>query len=405
MLRIAALLLALATVTIACIPNSAGGNDSLKDSMSDDAIADTQCSAIAEGVVGLQDWIAKVMNAHAIVTPIGLAYEDLFRSDGYELLELSYSFEPIGTQLQSKAAEIRQLGGGCIAKYDAVMHMGENLPVLGAAFVSCTIPQDQYKASLWTCPTFNLTQWRDRLVMDKLSEFDSPISAPTPEYLANLKPWNSGSNDNVGLSENLSSVRACQTASGFVQASPGFWFNFVAGEDYRAESIHRSPLSIMSSSDTGPVHQLWEVDNKSDASDASFGYFNAFANAAARRIKVAADLQRLLIEAMPATVQLCSPVTAAVEKLIGSSNVKVPKNGTGNGSMGNVIEAFIKCGDKSFQEMKAKELGDPLIDSPGMCLRRLYWGGFKVVSEHYVDVMDRLAGFSYFRSVSEDLQQ
>lgn len=364
-----------------------------------------ECSNIVKSVPGLEEWISAVRSADGIASGIGLPYEDLDRSDGYELVELSYAADQFRPKLMDSADAIRRQGPGCVERLDAILDIGDNLVVLGAAMVSCTIPQDQYNAVIWTCPTFELAEWRQTLVSDLLATLEVPLEAPTPEYLVTLKTWNSGSDDEYGLSQNLSTAAACNTASGLVEALPQFWFAYVAGEDYRAEVLHSSPLSYKSASDTGPVSRLWEAAKESKADDAVYDIFTSVVNIAARKLELAAELRKTVIEVNPALIDLCRPVTAEVEKLIGPAEAKRPKNGLGVGAFSSMIEAFIECGKNSYVEKKAKELGDPLMTSPGMCLRRLYWGGFQDISTAYVAVMTQLGKFSHFESVAEALNQ
>ena len=367
--------------------------------------ADRECSNIATNIPGLVDWTNSVRTADGIIKNIGLPYEDLDRSDGYELVELAYAAYEFRPKVLDSADAIRRQGLGCVERFDAIIEISDNLVILGAAMVSCTISQEQYKAMIWTCPTFELAEWRQALVSDLLEVLEVPIVAPTPEYLVALKPWNSGSNDEFGLSQNLSSSTACNTTSGLVEALPLFWFAHVAGEDYRAEVVHSSPLNSKSGSDTGPVHQLWEEEKESKADDAAFGYFTTIANVAARKMELASELRRTVVEVNPRLTELCRLVTVEVEKLIGPTDVKVPKNSLGVGAYASMIEAFIECGKNSYVKKKARELGDPLMTSPGWCLRRLYWGGFRDISEIYVDVMVQLGKYSHFVSVAEALDQ
>ena len=367
--------------------------------------ADKQCSNIVTAIPGLLDWTSSVRTADGITKDIGLPYDDLDRSDGYELVELAYTAYEFRAKIMDSADAIRRQGLGCVDRFDTIIEISDNLVVLGAAIVSCTIPQEQYKAMIWTCPTDELAEWRQALVSDLLAALEMPIEAPTPEYLVALKPWNSGSDDDFGLSQNLSSSAACNTASGLVEALPLFWFAYVAGEDYRAEVVHSSPLSSKSVSDMGPVHRLWEAEKESKADDAVFSYFTTIVNAAARKLELASELRRTVVEVNPSLVGLCRPVTVEVEKLIGPTDVKVPKSSFGVGEYASMIEAFIGCSKNSYIKKKAKELSDPLMTYSGWCVRRLYWGSFKNISAIYVEVMAQLGKYSHFVSVAEALDQ
>lgn len=404
MFRRIAFVLSALLVASACQASSPPANS---EPLSDDPnmAADRECSDLISAVPGLEDWIDSVRTADGITEEIGLPYDDLDRSDGYELLELAYSGFELRSEISDSADAIRRQGLGCIDRFDAIIEVSDNLVVLGAAMVSCTISQEQYIAVIYTCPTFELVEWRAVLVTELLASVELPIEAPSPEYLAQLKPWRSGSDDEVGLNQNLSASAACNTASGLVGAMPLFWFQFVAGEDYRAEAVHKSPLSVSSVSDTGPVHRLWEAEKKSKAEDAAFGYFTTIVNVAARKLELASELRRALVDVNPRLTELCRSVTAEVEKLIGPIDAKVPKNSVGLGVYGAMIEAFLKCSNNSYIKRKAKELGDPLMTSPGMCLRRLYWGSFETISGIYVNVMVELGKHSNFVSVAEALDQ
>lgn len=367
--------------------------------------ADRECTNIAAAIPGLLDWTKSVRSADGITKNIGLPYENLDRSDGYELVELAYAAYEFRSKIMDSADAIRRQGLGCVERFDAFIEISDNLVVLGTAMVSCTIPQEQYKAMIWTCPISELAEWRQVLVADLLAALEVPIEAPTPEYLVALKPWDSGSDDDFGLSQNLSSSTACNTASGLGEAFPLFWFAHVAGEDYRAEVVHSSPLSSSSVSDMGPVHRLWEAKKESQADDAAFSYFTTIVNVAARKLELASELRRTVVKASPRLTELCRSVTVEVEKLIGPTDGKVPKNSLGVGAYASMIEAFLECNKNSYQKKKAKELSDPLMTTPGWCVRRLYWGGFKDISAIYVDVMVELGKYSHFVSVAEATEQ
>lgn len=404
-MRVAAFVPILLSVTIACAPSQSGNIPEAGSLPNPIEIATKQCTDIAAGIPGLNSWVDSVRSADGVTTSLlGVMPSDVLdRRMGYELIELNYAFDPIRKLLLDSADEIRAIGPDCIKHFDAAIQLGDNLPLIGAAIIMCTMAKETW-VTTWTCPSIQLEKWRTQLISDLVTSMDAPVSPPTPEYLASLGAWSPASNDLYSLGANISTSAACNTASGFLQALTPNWIAWVATVDYSLEDEHNSPLSTLSLSKTGPVHQLWEQESDKKGDDAMFENFKSLLNSATKNYDLAKEMRDLVLSSNAGIESLCLPLTTEVENLVGPADRKVPANSLGLGSLGSVVAGFTGCSKASFRKQEAKKMGNPMLTEQGMCIRLLYFGGFVTVTEHYVGVHNAASLYSHYVSVSEALE-
>lgn len=389
-------------ISAACTPNTDGGTPEESGASNPIAVATASCLEVGAGIPGLDAWVESVRSAHGIsVSLFGVSPSDaLKRSDGYELLEINHAFGPLREQLRISADAIRRLGPDCIERYDLIMQVSDNLVVLAAAEISCTINPTK-SVSIWACPSVQLGKWREQLVLDPLSQLDLPINPPSPEYLAALTPWVSKPGDTYALGASISTAVACEATSGALQAPALVLAEALASIDFLFEDVHSSPLTSKSSSKTSAVHNLWESDSPTAADDAGAGYWNAFTLAAAKKNSLAAEIRVVLLDANVGIREICASMETSVADLLGPVDQPVPKGSKGLGSMGSVVSALEGCESASFRKKQAEALGNPLLTEEGMCVRILVFRGLSSVIGDFVDVAATAGQYSNFVTVKE----
>ena len=409
-MRLITLLLVVATVAAGCAPNSTTVDPESSQSAAIQDPANIKCNELINDVSGLEEWIAAVRVSGAYAKELGfsLPSEVFDRADGYQAFELSLAFGDWAAEntIRARAIEVREqvreLGPGCIQRFDAILQLADNIAVLAAAVISCTLSSDKVYAASFACGDSEFEGWRRQLISSRLEIIDQPIEGPSPEYVAGYRQWSEVANPGL---ESLSAFDVCLASSGYLYAPVAGLVNRLAVEDYLLQSEPLSPLLSRSEFEFSPVRLLWDASSPDKAMDGAVVMFGNFLNTAARRKRPSVTkLVNALRNSNPNVESRCIQPSNSMEALIGSLAVKVPAKSYGLGSLGDAAEAAASCSKDSFRKKMATELGNPLIEDYSFCFGRLWYGQFPVIIGQYVQVHSDLAAQSNFTKLFETIE-
>jgi hypothetical protein len=210
---IAASLVALVLVT-AC--GGSGGSNTPTP-----ATVVSQCDALMPA--GLTEWITQVESVIDAMSPTPGTSSDE-RSASYHLWKLHEDFKPYHLALIAKAADIRNLGPGCMSRYDSIIQVDRGLPIVGARVFLCSLRGISFDpiTGLFSCPSEDqVSQDVQTLIRAPLAASRMTFDGPTLEFLQGLQPWSATESTDIYESfASFSKAWACNSYTNLSQADP-----------------------------------------------------------------------------------------------------------------------------------------------------------------------------------------
>ena len=146
------------------------------------------------------------------------------RSASYKLWRLHEDFATHYGKLLDNAAEIRNLGPGCMSKFDSAIQVNRGLPSLGARVFLCSMKGNSQDplTGIFTClvPT-KVQDEAQTLILDPLAKYYEEFDGPSVEFLQDLQPWALGdpNEDVFSAFSSFSQAFACESYTNLVDVS------------------------------------------------------------------------------------------------------------------------------------------------------------------------------------------
>jgi hypothetical protein len=346
---------------------------------------------------GLDAWVAKVEGViESLPDAPGTSFAE--RSASYKLWRLHEDFEPYFGQMLDDAPAIRNLGPGCVSKFDAAIQINRGLPIVGARIYLCSQKGDSNDplTGIFTClDPGKVKEDAAELIVKPLGAYNASFDGPTVEYLQGLRPWGLGhpNQDIYSAFSSFGKAFACQSYLNLIDNSAtqfAYWLELLSWS-WSNGSMPVDPETgmVMSVSDNSLPSQttIWlsngtpptEVDLRTAADT----FWTKVRNAEMLAVR-GANFDAL---APLSLNELCAGVMVVVDKIAGTPpSVGSPQ--TEYGQLDGLFDGLTKCG--------SGELGDEQ-----QCRILRVFSAYPLILDSYIELELELRKLSDFELTTE----
>jgi hypothetical protein len=346
---------------------------------------------------GMDSWLTDVA---AVVQSLpetpGTSFAE--RSASYKLWRLHEDFnadyEP---ELYKKTVAIRNLGPGCIGKFDSLIQINRGLPIVGSSIFLCSVKGNAPIEGIFTCSDPSKVQDDVQvLILDPLAKYAGTFDGPSIEFLQGLRPWPGAesSQDAFSAFSRMSKAFACQSYTNSFSVSAAKysqWMEVVAWS-WSNESLPIDPdtAAVMSATDeTLPALTLsWLTSGISPAADEYQVTLDSFWEEIRNSENLALRGASLAQLAPLALDQICAGVIKIVDTIAGTPP-SVGGTVSAYGQIDGLYDGLTKC--------SSGELGD----ETGCKITRVF-SAYPVLLDSYTELEMELRKLSDFVLTTEE---
>jgi hypothetical protein len=346
---------------------------------------------------GLDAWVEKVEGVvESLPDTPGTSFAE--RSASYKLWRLHEDFNPFFGQMLDNAPAIRNLGTGCVSKFDAAIQINRGLPIVGARIYLCSQKGDSTDpiTGIFTClDTGKVKEDTAELVLKPLGAYSASFDGPTVEYLQGIQPWGLGdpNQDVYSAFSSFGKAFACQSYLNLTDNSAtqfAYWLELVAWSWSNGQMpVDPETGMVMSASDNSLPSQttVWLSNGTPPNGDEFQTAANTFWTKVRKAETLAVRGANFDALAPLRLNELCAGVIMVVDKIAGTpSSVGDPQ--TEYGQLDGLFDGLTKC--------DSGELGEEQ-----QCRILRVFSAYPLILDSYIELELELRKLSDFELTTE----